>query len=116
MKPKINKIRYEGRPYVSLDAVVNLHVGICMDSSSRIVKECENFAKQVYMSRNDHYRYTADCKRMLEVMTLGAGKGTEIKILVEGQDRKAKNLAFRLYNGVTSKNSYNMNFEGREYA
>ncbi|MBD3354946.1 hypothetical protein GF361_03095 [Candidatus Woesearchaeota archaeon] len=112
MKPEIKKIGYEGKDFVSLDVVVNLHMGICMDPSSRIMRECRKYEGKVYMIRDDdEHNYTADCKRMTDIMSLGAITGTDLQILVEGIGEEAEKLALRLYSGITCGDSYEMNFE-----
>jgi len=43
----------------------------------------------------------ADCKSIIDILTLAADTGTEIEILVEGTDEKAKELATKLYSAAS---------------
>ncbi len=95
-----------------MDVVVNLHVGICMNPSKEIIIECMKYNKHAYLIRDDkEQKYRANCRSMLDLVGIGAAKGDKLEILVEGDDEDAEEFAYRLYNAISSEDSYNMDFE-----
>lgn len=96
------------KKYISLEAVVNVEGGLGLRASYKIVKECMKYEREIYFVNDDGY---TDCKSILALIGMGAEQGTELKILVEGEDETAKRIASRLCSGVASKDKYDMRFE-----
>ena len=111
MRPKIKIQDIDGKEYTSIDAVVNLHQGICMRPSDRIADECKKYDRDVYFVRD---KDMWNGKRIIDIMSLGAEKGAEITILVEGDNEKAETLALRPYSAVSCEDSYDIRFENLE--
>ncbi|MBD3248708.1 hypothetical protein GF336_01565 [Candidatus Woesearchaeota archaeon] len=115
----------EMKKYTSIDAVFDLDYGICARPAFRIKEECMEYGKQVYISRKGSPFYWANKKKLntnmvinkactkssIDLMCLGLEKGSEIEIMVEGDDEKSEELALRLYSALTCGNSYNLNFD-----
>ncbi len=105
----------EGSKYISIDAVVNLNFGIGpLTTLARLGEECRKYQRQIFFVRKDRPDIRADGKDITALLLLEAVKGTELQILVEGDDEEAKTFASRLYSAVTSENSYDMDFKGHE--
>ncbi len=111
MSPEIKIQSIDGKEYTSIDAVVNLSHGLCMRPSDRIADECKKYDKDVYFVRDGEIW---SGKRIIDILSLGAEKGAEITILVEGDNLKAETLALRLYCALSSEDSYNLGFENLE--
>ncbi len=111
MSPEIKIQSIDGKEYTSIDAVVNLSHGLCMRPSDRIADECKKYDKDVYFVKEGEMW---NGKRIIDLLSLGAAKDTELTILVEGMDEEAETLALRLYSALSSEDSYNIEFENLE--
>lgn len=65
------------------DVVVQNRMGLHARPSAMIVKEATKFNSVVVLKTNDD---KANCKSILEVLLLAAERGTEMKLIVEGDD------------------------------
>jgi len=94
--------------YTSIDAVVNVKGGVGLGASSLIVKECMKYDREIYLVNSDGFM---SGKRVIDMISLGAAEGDTIRILVEGNDETAEEIALRLYSALTSKERYNLDFD-----
>ncbi len=108
MSPEIKIQSIDGKEYTSIDAVVNLSHGLAMRPSDRIADECKKYDKDVYFVKEGEMW---NGKRIIDLLSLGAAKDTELTILVEGMDEEAETLALRLYSALSSEDSYDMQFD-----
>jgi len=65
--------------------VIN-RAGIHARPSAILVQTTKNFKSNIYIEK-DEYRINA--KSIMGIITLGAGYGTELKIIAEGEDEEA---------------------------
>jgi phosphocarrier protein len=65
--------------------VVQNRAGIHARPSAILVQETKNYSSNIYLEK-DNDRINA--KSIMGVITLGAGYGTEIKIIAEGDDEE----------------------------
>jgi len=66
--------------------VVSNRAGIHARPSALLVQITKNFKSNIYIEK-DEYRINA--KSIMGIITLGAGYGTELKIIAEGEDEEA---------------------------
>lgn len=94
--------------YTSIDAVVGVNGGVGLGASAIIVKECLRYDREIYLVNSDGFM---SGKRVIDMISLGAAEGDTIRILVEGNDETAEDIALRLYSALISKDRYNLDFE-----
>ena len=107
------KMESKIKEYTSLEAVINLHEGLCARPASQIIKDCKKYDKDIFFINlnNEYSHHTSNSNSVLYLLSLNGTKGTSFKIFVESTDEKAKKQALRLYSALTSNDSYNMDFE-----
>ncbi|MDR3191485.1 MAG: HPr family phosphocarrier protein [Treponema sp.] len=64
---------------------VSNRAGIHARPSALLVQTVKNFKSNIYIERGDE---KVNAKSILGVITLGAGFGTELKIIAEGEDEQ----------------------------
>lgn len=98
--------------YSSIDVVVNVEHGLGLSASSQIVQECSKYGRTIYIFNKEFlYGGYADGRRVIDIMGLGAAKGHELQIFVEGDDEEAEEILLKLYNGIRSEHKWDMKFE-----
>lgn len=60
-------------------------LGLHARAAAQLVRLAGSFKSNIKLMRNDN-RVVADAKSILSVLTLAAGKGIELKLIVEGED------------------------------
>ena len=109
MPDKIPEIKKENG-FTTIDAVVNCHFGIAMTTAKHLVVEAQTYPNEIlFYNLSDKSDYNA--KSILSLIGMGVQKDDPIKIMVEGVDETAKKIALRFYSALSSKNSYNLEFD-----
>lgn len=62
---------------------VNSECGLHARPASMLVSTAMKFSSNILIKKNDR---TANCKSILSVLSIGASKGDELEIVIEGQD------------------------------
>ena len=62
---------------------VNSECGLHARPASMLVSTAMKFSSNILIRKNDR---TANCKSILSVLSIGASKGDELEIVIEGQD------------------------------
>lgn len=88
---------------VTQEFIVENESGLHARPSSSLVKKANEFQSHIEVSTEDGS--AVDCKSMLGLMLLGAGKGTKLKITAEGDDATAAIYAL----GSLFKNKFGEN-------
>lgn len=70
----------------SFQYIITDAVGIHARPAGLLVKEAKEIASKVVLSCNGK---SAEATRLMAVMSLGAKKGTEVTVTVEGEDEEA---------------------------
>ena len=74
--------------------VVN-RAGIHARPSAILVQATKNFKSNIYIEKNE---YRINAKSIMGIITLGAGYGTELKIITDGEDEeKALEILVKLF-------------------
>jgi len=74
--------------------VVN-RAGIHARPSAILVQATKNFKANVYIEKNE---YRINAKSIMGIITLGAGYGSELKIITDGEDEeKAMEILIKLF-------------------
>jgi phosphotransferase system HPr (HPr) family protein len=77
--------------YTTTKAILKDRFGMHGRPSTLIAIKCRGYDGKVYLTQEgDSEKY--NCKESVRLMTMGAEKGTSIKIHVEGTDEKAREL------------------------
>lgn len=66
--------------------IVN-ELGLHARATAQLVRLAEKFKSRIKLKRND-INATADAKSILSILALGALKGVELELFVEGEDEK----------------------------
>lgn len=69
----------------TFDYVITDEVGIHARPAGTLVKEAKNYKSKATISANGR---SADLTRLMSIMSLGVKKGTQVTILVEGEDEE----------------------------
>lgn len=75
-----------------LTVVVNAEAGIHARPASNLVKKSGQFKSSIKLEKGDK---VVDAKRLLAVLSLGAKKGDELVIVVEGEDEEVAAKAIK---------------------
>ncbi len=62
-------------------------LGLHARAAAQLVRLAAKFKSRIKLTRLDN-QVTADAKSILSVLTLAAGRGTELKLNVEGEDEQ----------------------------
>jgi len=74
--------------------VIN-RAGIHARPSAILVQATKNFKSNIYIEKDD---YRINAKSIMGIITLGAGYGTELKIIADGEDEeKAIEILIKLF-------------------
>ena len=71
---------------VSLDLEVVNALGLHVRACSKLVNCAHKFVATVVLHHNEN---RADCKRIIEVMSLGAAYGSKVRVEISGDDELA---------------------------
>ena len=74
-------------------------LGLHARAAAQLVRLAGTFKSNIKLMRNDN-RVVADAKSILSVLTLAAGKGIELKLIVEGED---ENDAFKAVEDIFAR-------------
>ncbi|MBW2994844.1 HPr family phosphocarrier protein [Candidatus Woesearchaeota archaeon] len=109
MSEKTPKIKKEDG-FTTIDAVINCHKGIAMRTARSLVEEATRYKNKIYfLNNNEQDQY--DAKRILDLVMIDIEKDPKIKVMVEGNDEIAKKIALRFFSALSSKNSYELDFD-----
>ena len=96
----------KGHTYV--DATVQLKLGLCARPSASIVRVTGRYKREVYFEKDGE---RVNGKSIMGIMMLAAGLGSKIRIIIQGEDLPAKEIALKVYSGVTTESDLYPNFD-----
>ncbi len=70
---------------VEKTVTVQNRAGIHARPAALLVQKCKNFKANIYIEKDDD---RINAKSIMGIITLGAGYGTELKIIAEGEDEQ----------------------------
>lgn len=96
----------KGHTYV--EAIVRIKLGLCARPTASIVRMTSKYRGEVVFEKDGEQ---VNGKSIMGIMMLAAGAGSKIKIIVQGEDRLAKEMATRIYSGMTTESNLYPNFD-----
>jgi phosphocarrier protein len=80
-----------GRTQVEFDVVIENSLGVHARPASMLVQLASQFDSIISIQKDDQ---TVDCKSLMGVLMLAAGKGSELKFIIQGEDAEEAKEAF----------------------
>jgi phosphotransferase system HPr (HPr) family protein len=97
--------------FTTIDAKVNCSFGIAMRTAKALVDEAKKYngIGIFFYSKDTQVLYNA--RKILDLLGMGAEKGTGVKIKVEGEDEQSRQIALRYFSALSSKDSFDLDFD-----
>ncbi len=99
------ELRREGGSTLIDHVVIKLRLGVIARCAAVIVRAFGDYDEDVYLIRADRPDMKHDCKDIMSLMCMEGYFGTEVTIVVSGEDEAAEEIALQLYSGLTTTDS-----------